>query len=378
MAENFFTNIMLFVNRRIENKFFHSSWWLFYLVFLAVCLSLFFSFPRLDREFINEGHWDVILKQAHGSFLDPAIFNDIPADQHAAKRYYRITLPLIVKVFHLSIISLLILQFLLTTLNYYLFARFIYKLTGNKHITAYLLFASALVFSYRLGFNEMWGHFDILPLLLLTLSVSFRNPLTIFISVFFACWSDERAVLASLITGLYWYQEEKKINTGTVLSVLSAIGIYLLLRFTIKIITGYETPMQGYGVGPECLIYTVPNFIPNLLRSLEGFWIIVLLYLYKLKTTQKNNLFYSTLVLLLITLAGSLMVFDIFRSMAYLIPFVYVCLPAMKEELTEKFSFLILLCCFVYPSNPLLFNDNLMVSGNLAVYEIGRMILKWW
>lgn len=374
MVTNFFNDLLNLANRKLETRFFHSAYWMVYLVFLAVCLSFFFSFPRFDWQFIQDGHWDMILKQAHGTFMDPAVFADIPTEGHEAKRYYRITLPLIVRIFHLNITGMLILQFVLTTLNYYLFARFVYKLTANKYITAYLLFASALVFSFRLGFNEMWGHFDILPLLLLTVSMSFRNPLAVFLTVFFACWSDERAVLASLITVLFWYQENQKIYSRQVLSALGAIAAYVLLRLIVRSITGYETPMRHNGVGPECLIYTVPIFIPNLLQALEGFWLLVLLYLYSLRMENKKILFYGSLSVLAATLLGSLMVFDIFRSMAYLVPIVYLCLPALKNSLTEKLSFFILLCCFIYPSSPLLFNDNLMVSGNLAVYELGRMI----
>lgn len=373
MVTNFFNDLMNLVNSRLE-KLLHSRYWMAYLVFLAICLSFFFSFPRFDWAFIQDGHWDIVLKQAHGKFMDPSVFNDLPTEGHEAKRYYRITLPLLVRIFHLNITGMLILQFLLTTLNYYLFARFIYTLTTNKRITAYLLFASAMVFSFRLGFNEMWGHFDILPLLLLTVSMSFRHPVTVFLTVFFACWSDERALLASLITVLFWYQENQKIYSRQVLAALAALAGYVVVRLTIRSLTGYETPMLHNGVGPECLIYTVPIFIPNLLQALEGFWLLVLLYLYSLRTEKKNILFYGSVLVLAATLLGSLMVFDIFRSMAYLIPFVYLCLPALKNSLTEKLSFFILLCCFIYPSSPLLFNDNLMVSGNLAVYEIGRMV----
>jgi len=376
MVTDFLTKIMQAVNRKIETRFFFGDYWMGYLVFLAVCLSFFFSFPRLDWSFIQEGHWDIILKQAHGKFLDPSVFADVPSDQHASKRFYRLTLPLLVRIFHLNITSMLLLQFVLTVLNYYLLARFIFKTTANKFITAYLLLASALVFSFRLGFNEMWGHFDILPLVLITISLSFRNSFTVFLSVFFACWSDERAILASLVTALFWYQQDEKISSRPLLAAIGALGLYVVLRLTIRSVTGYETPMQSSGVGPECLIYTLPIFIPNLLQSLEGFWILVLLYLYTLTLQNKKILLYGTLALLLATLAGSLMVYDIFRSLAYLTPFVYLCLPALKAQLNEKLCFIILLCCFVYPSNSLLMNDNLMVSGNLAIYEIGRMIMK--
>ena len=375
MVLTLLNDTMEWVNRRFETRFFHSNYWLVYIVFIAVCLSFFFSFPRMEWKSIEDGHWNTIVQQAEGKFMDPSIFENLDIRTHEAKRYYRITLPLLARILHLNILGMLIVQFILTTLNYYLLASFVYKLTSNKRVTTYLLFASALAFSFRLGYNELGGHFDILPLLLFSVSMSFKRPVFVFLSVFFACWSDERAIITSLIPLLYWYQVDEKFNSKQVLSVIAGVVAYSTLRIIVQMVTGYETPVRGGAVGPECMIYTVPIFIPNLIRSLEGFWILVIVYLYYLKEQNKKLLLTGALVVILLTLIGSLMVFDISRSMAYLIPIVYLCLYKVKDVLSEKFAFIILICCFVYPSNTLFLNEELMVSGNLAIYEIGRWLI---
>jgi len=184
--------------------------WLFILVVTLPLVVLFFSFPsydRLNNEFSE--NWQAIFKQAAGPLTD----HQYNPDSHQAKLTFRLTVPLIIRTFHLNLAGVLIFQALIGMLLFYFAAKLFHRETNDKVSALLLSFSLAFIYAGRVSFNEIRGIFDGLALFFMVWSMYFRNPFLIFTGVFLAAWTDERALIASCLVFLYWIYWHKN-NSG--------------------------------------------------------------------------------------------------------------------------------------------------------------------
>ncbi|WP_018342421.1 hypothetical protein [Cytophaga aurantiaca] len=315
-----------------------------------VFLLAFPSYEGLKGEFA--GSWKAILTQVQ----DPFLYHEYDPNMHESKLSFRITMPFIAYVFHLEIIGILIVQALFGTLLFYFSIRLFERITQDKVTTVLLTLSLAFIYAGRVSFTEIRGIFDGLALFFLVTSMYFKNPLLIFISVFLASWTDERALIASSLVFLYWmYYNNSAGNrlfyTHTV-AVMSAWIAYFATRYILTTFFGFST--NAGGVGLSLLMNQVNNMPMGIWSALEGNWLLVIAALWIGFKKKKYTLvfFFTGGISLLLLIALSVM--DITRSMAYLLPALFLAVALIKEvELTayiRKLVVIAMLASFLYPA----------------------------
>ncbi len=327
--------------------------WILITTVLLPLIVFFFAFPSyegLQGEFVSS--WNAVLNQVQ----DPFVHHVYDSNSHNSKLLFRITMPLIAHVLHLNVIGILVVQAIFGTLLFYFAIRLFERITRDK-VTALLLTLS-LTFTYagRVSFTEIRGMFDGLALFFLVTSMYFKNPVLIFISVFLASWTDERALIASSLVFLYWmysnnFSGNRFFYTQT-LAVLAGWIAYFGTRYILILFFDFET--NAGGVGLSLLINQVNNTPMAVWSALEGNWLLVIAALYIALKTRKYTfsfLYAGGIVLLLLV---SLSVLDLTRSMAYVLPSMFLAIALIKETETlsimRKLAVTAAVISFIYPA----------------------------
>src|SRR5258707_6893965 len=92
----------------VEKKTF-SRRYPYYLTLALVCTSLLLAFPRYDRHW-NSVSWDTTFLKSRDLTNN---LQQIPSDSYLAKKVFRLTVPVIISVFHLNRAAVLAIQFMI-------------------------------------------------------------------------------------------------------------------------------------------------------------------------------------------------------------------------------------------------------------------------
>src|SRR6186713_3449619 len=92
----------------IERRSTHKNYPL-YLTLILVGSSLFLAFPRYDL-YRNTTAWDVTMLKSKDLTNN---LQHIPPASYLAKKVFRLTVPVIIRIFHLNRIAVLVIQFIL-------------------------------------------------------------------------------------------------------------------------------------------------------------------------------------------------------------------------------------------------------------------------
>jgi hypothetical protein len=278
-------------------------------------------------------------------------------------RVFRLTLPVLVKIFHVRHVSVFVygLQLFLGILLYFLLTRFLFQILNDKLATMLAVIALACIYFGTSFFVEYGGYGDFYTFFFLFLSIYFRNPLLIFLTMFTATWCDERAVVAGSLVFAYWWiaekiKEDKPISfvpNVQMLAILVAIIAYIAIRF------GYLIPQLGMestykkGEFTEQLFASLPSFGFKFIWILEGLWLVMLLafiVLYVKKDYFKLLIVFGGTIAMIVS---GFTTYDSTRSGSFVFPMIFLGLIAVKTKLTEKemriFMFLVALLCFLHP-----------------------------
>jgi hypothetical protein len=187
--------------------------------------------------------------------------------------------------------------------------------TGLRRTEALSVIAAVAV----TGIGTVWfadtGHFfDGLALTALVLALASRNPLLVFVSISAAAWTDERALLAAVIVAAFHLRERQYISA-------SAVGLALLgycgLRVGLAMHFGLATDRTF--VGPSVLrsnLYSAPL---ALFLAIEALWGLLLIGIGAGALSRDRTVWIVAPVALASSL-GAVMVYDVTRSAAYLLP----------------------------------------------------------
>ena len=168
-----------------------------------------------------------------------------------------------------------------------------------------------------------------------------------------------------------------KIFNNYNLSVLSAIILYVFIRYQINVAYGLElAEYSQYDERGWKLLNQINNVPAAIWTGLEGFWIIValnLILLYK----NKNFLPGLTLIFTIITLIvlGN-SVIDTSRSMLYLFPAVLIGMEQISKKVPNKEIRNILILCFIIS----FFSPSYWVGGKSSIwwqYPMPIQIIRW-
>ena len=327
--------------------------WIIILTFLLPAIVFFFAFPSYEGlKTTFAGSWEAVLTQAENPFVPHAY----DPNAHESKLLFRITMPLMAYVLHLGVTGILVVQAIFGTLMFYVAIRLFQRITQDNVTTMLLTLSLAFIYAGRVSFTEIRGIFDGLALFFLVTSMYFKNPLLIVISVFLASWTDERALIASSLVFLYWMYENNSagnrfFNTQTV-AVTAAWVAYFVTRYILSAFFGFTT--NAGGVGISLLINQINNLPLGVWSALEGNWLLVLAALWIACKKKKYTfvfLYAGGIALLLIV---AMAVLDITRSMAYLLPAMFLAVALIKETepagTMRKIVALAMLVSFVYPA----------------------------
>jgi hypothetical protein len=288
----------------------------------------------------------------------------ISPDSFLAKKVFRLTVPVIIKILHLNRAAVLAIQFLLG----FLFILYSYKLVNRifKDAVSATFFASGIVFLYlgRTCFTELsYTWFDGWAYFFLLMTLYNKNVFSVFLFTTLAAWTDERAVIALPIAILFHQINTDKSSRfelkGLIalnplsLSVVAAMAGYFALRFYLSYAFNMHTPsdLASFSVLKNNVMHTSYGF--GAYTFFEGFWLLFpFLLIWGIK--NKHYLFLTVVLApMIVSTIAALCVYDITRSGSYLFPILFVFLAYISNFMDVKSARYILMICmffsFIFP-----------------------------
>jgi len=342
------------------NKFLDSSLWLFKSWLVCVFSLFIFTYPaNLTSVLQNKtnGVYEVVLKQIKNPF-DKTINNNIPGWKHEAKRVFRVTVPIIAKIFRLNLLGITILELITNSVMVLYLLYFIFFYIKDKTISFLLTLALCFTPVMKMGLFDSYFTFECLILLIcLICMLNKRHWVNVFL-IPIACFVDERAYFSMICVMFFIFistSSNKFLKVGFI-----GMGLLLsvLLRLLFKHKYGLELPSgEGTEVGftPFMNIMKTPiHAVIPLFCSFEFFWLIIGYALYFLLLKKQYLHFAVFVILVIFTAISSCFVHDITRSMIYYFPLVLSSLFVLKDrfsvETTRRFALIMVFLCWMFPS----------------------------
>ena len=282
------------------------------------------------------------------------------ASTHMAKTEFRLTIPFLAKIFSIKTkYGIYLLQLLAGFIFFFSLTFFLLKITNDKLITLLLTMSFGFIYPGYSFVAEMEGFFDSFAYLFLLIAMLDINIAFIGLALFFAFWTDERAVIASSLV-LFWWQYKQNNETGKNFFIptkqsyvfIFVLGAYLLIRYLLINYCHFKNQFSGAGF--SVFTITINYFGIAFWQAFEGFWLLVSLALYFLIKTKKYNqliifLFLNTLIFFI-----AMMVADTSKSISYIFPSILISLYIITQNIDnkeiKKISYIVLLFCFLFPS----------------------------
>lgn len=343
------------IEKTSENKLYP-----YLLALLLVSVSLLLTTPLFEHFNSDSIEWQTTIIKSQD--ITSTLGNLDPGSQ-SAKRVFRLTVPIIMKLTHITPLGILILQYILG----YLILVFSYKLTRDLLNNSFLatIITIGIVFTYfgRASFNNLiYMTFEGFSFFFVIMALYSRNIFSVFTFSTLAAWTDERAFIALSIVFFYHHFKnnffdrnnfrESILPNKLSFTVLLAMVAYLLIRLFLSLNFNMHTPTNG----SELIVLkrTLKYFPMGLWSFLEGFWLFYIFsFFYSIK--KRNYLLLLSLFFILtIMFIIPFSVFDISRSGSYFFPVVFILIAYLKETMTkEKLQFLIVVCTivtFIFPA----------------------------
>jgi hypothetical protein len=314
----------------------------FYLPIIAVYVSLFFAFPSYDIVKTKEmaDNWTAILNQVNNPFV-PHNYNEV---SHQANLSFRLTPVIMARVFFIrSIIGFLVMQLISLLLMFVFLFKLFNKITGDIIVSVFLIFSISFIFIGNVLCSDYRGFFDVVAFLFLILTVFSRNAILIILFSLLAYFTDERALITSGLIYLYFIVADTEDLTHLKflkldykrISLLLSWLFYCTLRIWLSIHFGLKTNIKG--VMDYLLNETIHqiNILPfGIWTGLEGFWILILISTMILIKEKCWKFLFFFLAFIMFDVFTAIWLFDVTRSMAYLMPSIFVSLVVLSKKAT--------------------------------------------
>lgn len=380
----------------------------FYLTLVLVCSSLFLAFPRYDL-YRNTTAWDVTMLKSKDLTNN---LQQIPPASYLAKKVFRLTVPVIIRIFHLNRIGVLVIQFMLGMLSICLTYLLGLRVLRDGVAATFLAAGFAFLYCGRTCFTEItYTWFDGWAYFFLLMALYSKNKFAVFAFATMAAWTDERAFVALPLALLFHQvcklhsplatpyppvlpqpspaptyssqlttQNSQLITHSSQLTchnsrrllalqpaaiaVLAAMIGYLALRLYLSVRFNMHTPHADANTS---------NFLANMIHTsfgfgaftfLEGFWLMAPIFLYLNFKNKDYLLMALTVFQILLSSLVSLFVMDITRSGSYLFPIIFLFAAYIPRFLeTWHCRMLLAVClffCLIFPPiNYIAFGDFL-------------------
>ena len=385
-----------------------SKYYVYWLTLILLCLSLFFATPKygewFNRRDATKLHWENHLANTlklpvASDDLTPisdsltrsnqpsgTVTNQNP-DQ--AKKVFRLTVPLIIKIFHLKPITTYLIRFILGILLIILLYRLSYKIVKDP-VSATLLTSGLVFISFgRTCFVDGATSFNGWAYLLMILALSYKNPLLVFSFSILAAWTDERVLFALPIVILFHqintegsskfdFRHLVSLNRSSI-GVITAIAGYIILRFTLSAAFNFQIPHE------ERISRIFHNNILHMGLGLwiffEGFWLLLIVSA-AMAIYSKN---YSFLGLIFAHITGFTIIayyayyYDITHSGSYLVPIVFVFLAYLRNFMSKHQLNVLLFFCmtvsFLFPANSI--EGGINLNQPIFIDFVGYLVTKF-
>ena len=339
----------------LSEKFTTNKYWMIWMSLFCSLFVIFFSYPNYNcvynDPYIVES-WNAIMTQVKHPFEQHDYF-DI---SHQSKLTFRLSVPLIAKLLHLSVFGIICLQYVFGVLLFYVSAKVLKEITKDNFSAFIITLSLPFIYAGKVSFLELRGAFDGFALFFLLLAMYKKNIFLIASSVVMTSFTDERGFIACSFVFLYWFIHDsnvsRKLFTKFTISVILGGLLYLISRFSLTYFFGLKT--QSAGIGLQVLASNL-NMIPlSIWHGLEGFWIFILISIITLLFKKEKLAVSLFLLSIFCVILSSCLVVDMTRSAAFLFPAIFVSIKIIIENdsihFTRKIAFLTFICCFIYPS----------------------------
>jgi hypothetical protein len=344
-----FKSIFAKIDTNLNNKT-----WKLRTVLSGFILLFLFTSPFFNFQYVDTTSWQVIEQQAEHILIPVRAVSE----SHDAKMTFRLTVPALAWLLRLHRDGLIVLQFIVGFLILYLFVDVLHRDTNSRAVTFVAnLIAVSCYFCFS-AFYDVFGRVDAFAYLFLLLSVWFKNPLLIFISVFLGSFCDERALINSWFVLVYWQMQviqprlySKYSLTANGMAVILAWVTYAVCRYVL--IRLYNFPTETGGIGLSVFLES-RHYIPIAVFSTYGMAWWVILAAFGILIVRKQWLLFamlaaglgaSTIVALLVT--------DINRSLAYSFPILLISMGILCRNIEaselKKILIVLLLLSMIVP-----------------------------
>ena len=349
------------------------------LTFLIItnCMPLRFVLENT----MNIDAWNVILFKSTHLFSN---LEEYGAESHIAKTVFRLTIPLIVKLFQFNYLQFIFLQFCFAYfLLYFLFA-FFDKKYGSKNIAALITISiGTIYFGKALLVDFRW--FDGWAFLFIVFTLYTRFFILAFVFLILGLFTDERVVfsipilmiLSSNRFDLTFFNYKSLISKKNGVIALSLI-FYILLRMILTYI--YDMNIPSNAIGYEVLLDNINKRLIGMgyFTFFEGLWLFPFFYFLNYLKQRKFDIYTSLFIIYFIfNTIVVFFIYDVTRSGAYLILFVFFFIDSCYKSYTrEQFKLILIssfLICVFFPGY---YTLNGIGMNNNFLNEYGYLMLK--
>jgi len=343
----------------IEKKGEHKSF-LFLFPMVLVLLIMPLTISNFHHFSPHSEQWETVILKSNDL---TNTLEHLNPNSWKAKKVYRLTIPILIKITGLPPLGILFLQFIVG----YLLIIMCFKVSNRilKDTVSSTFMAAGIVFIYfgRTAFYDVYyTWFDAFAFFFIIMAIYNKNILLIFLFSTAAAWTDERAFVALFIVLIYHFLKNKNNKELEIkqiyswnyesFSVLSAIGVYIGTRFILNYYFDMSTQYKDVSI---FVFERTIGFMPiGLWTFFEGFWLLYLLYFVLVFKTKNYFAFIIGFFPLLVFTIISGSVTDITRSGSYLFPIIFVLLLYLREHVSNYYIRVVLFISFIvsvlYPS----------------------------
>lgn len=345
--------------QRFAHAFSRRRFWQFYLALLCSLYCIVTNVPQYSVLTHGQARgiavWHRLNQQIDHPFTADSS-ND--PESHEALIAYRLVPPLLGKLLPTTDMvkrmqGLFVLQNMAGFFFFYLLIVFAETHFGNRLFSFLLPCCFAVLYAGKTFFFDTIFFFDGLAYLFLLASVCTRKPVWVLLTLLLAFFTDERALIGSGFVMLYHVlqQQQTKRHRAAIISVLSAVVLYVAMRLFLHLHFGLFTPRGDVHL-LTTPVHTYFGFILlGIFTAFKGFWVVLLLGLFVLKGFWPRVIYSGTLLAIVL---GGVSVFDFSRSISYgFIGLLAVLFYLYKKEAQavamNKVLVLLLAVSFLYP-----------------------------
>ncbi|TDU71412.1 hypothetical protein EI77_02536 [Prosthecobacter fusiformis] len=392
-------NLSVFLNqlqakfhRRLEHASL-SHYWSLYVVLIAVAVSYLSELPQYTaiQEFISTPYGQAKIWWLENPLQAVPVDHFFPLAErhlgynagcasHCDKLTFRIALPVLHKIAPFGIWTLVITSHIAAVAIFWMTYKLLFRSSADSVSASLATWALAGTYAGELGFKDFY-YGDALAVALLLGAMMTRRRWLIMLLIVVAGFTDERAVIAAPLIALFHYWQSKNPTFGAdqqhlklsdlwiAWPTICGILIYLLMRVFLTKSFGVSSGSSMLATIDILRAHLYSNYPVRILKVFEFLWTAPVLFV--LFAVNKQGLFSVNSLIFPMSFSfaamPALLVWDVDRSLYYLLPGILISLFFWQFSLASLRSFLQLCLIgtlvWVFPGGTILRSIDFYVSS---------------